>query len=228
MKFNIPSQSFSEVSQKAPLRWALCYREDATTFTGQHGWWKCKDFLNDTVVYLATGKEFSIYGYKNVAKINEEGGWVALKNVPEFFEHNLAILNEWLLDRGFTPIDYLHISGGAVEHAIMIPREYWGNTFFISVITSLIRACVYEKGDDLEKFVFNEPTLMEYWHQVKALLKPEHTEYFNKLLFVNYQYDSSNHPASYDTHVYHNAGLQSWINSRYQQLLKEVEECSIA
>jgi hypothetical protein len=209
MKIIIPSANYSEIDQKAPLRWALTYR-DGDTFTGQHGWWKCKDFLNDVVVYLQTGKEFEIYGFKNKAKLNDDGGYMALKNVPAFFEHNLALLNEFLIERGFPPLDYLREGD---SHILLIPTEYWTNTFFISVITSLIRACVYQQCETFEHCMVNEPTLKGFSSKMLEQFKLENVEKFNNLLFLSHQYNNSNHPPSYSTHVYHNAGLQSWLTS---------------
>ncbi len=209
MKITIPTQGFSEIDQKAPLRWALTYR-DGDVFAGQHGWWKCKDFLNDVVIYLQTGMEFGIYGFNNKAKLNEDGGYVALKNVPEFFEHNLALLNEWLIERGFTPIDYMHEGD---SHVILIPTEYWQNTFYISAITSLIRSCVYAKHDTFDECMAEEPTLQGFGTKLMMQLLPENTEKFNNLLFLSYQYNRDNQPPAHSTHIYHNAGLQSWINS---------------
>jgi hypothetical protein len=209
MKITIPSGSYSEVSQIAPLRWALTYRE-GDTFAGQHAWWKCKDFLNDVVIYLQTGKEFSIYGFQNKAKLNDDGGYVALKNVPDFFEHNLALLNEGLIERGFTPIDYLHEGD---SHVVLIPTEYWTNTFFISAITSLIRSCVYAKCDTFKECMDKEPTLTGFSEKLLEQFKLENAGKFNSLLFLSHQYNNSNHPASYNTHIYHDAGLQSWLTS---------------
>ena len=210
MKFNIPHQTFAEVPQKAPLRWALGYIND-DTFEGQHGWWKCKDFLNDTVIYLRTGKEFSVHSYQNKAKINEDGGYVALKNVPDFFEHNLALLNEHLINKGFDPIELLHESGDGVECVILIPTMYWDNTFLISVITIIYRDCVYKKCDSWEDCVKNESTLNVYYDKVENVLKLENLELLHHTMYLNYQYNGTQ-PIN-DSYTVHNAGLQSWLNS---------------
>ena len=210
MKFTIPHQSFSEVGQKAPLRWALCYK-DGDSFEGQHGWWKCKDFLNDTVVYLRTGQEFEIYGYENKAKINDEGGYLALKNVPAFFEDNLIMLNEQLLSVGLEPIECFN-GEGEVEKVVLVPSFYWSNTFFISFITSLIRSCVYAKTTAFIDCINKEETLTGYFNKAWDKLKPEHFDRMNELMFLNYQYNAKD-LGKCDTYLIHNAGLQSWCNS---------------
>ena len=210
MKFIIPKQSFLEVGQKALLRWALCYK-NGDVFEGQHGWWKCKDFLNDVVVYLRTGKEFGIYGFNNKAQINEEGGYLALKNVPAFFEDNLLLLNEQLLSMGLEPIECF-AGAGEVEKVVLVPSFYWTNTFFISMITSLIRSCVYKKASTFAECVAEEPTLQGYDTKMWGLLQPENFDKMNELMFLNYQYDGTKLD-SCDTYLIHNAGLQSWTNS---------------
>lgn len=210
MKITIPSTSYLEVYQKAPLRWALCYF-DGTDYVGQHGWWKCKDFLNDLVIYLHRGKQFDMYGFNNKAKINEEGGYFALKNVPSFFENNLALLNEHLINKGFDPIELHPHKDGPTECVILIPSMYFGNTFLISVITSYIRACVYEACNTFEECVKNEPTLMGYFDKVEEVLTLENIPMMNEVLFLNYQHNGTK-PIN-DTYAVHNAGLQSWLNS---------------
>jgi len=208
---SIPSQSFAEVGQKAPLRWAVCYA-DGKTLIGQHGWWKCKDFLNDSVVYLDTGKEFGVYGYNNKLKINDEGGYVALKHVPKFFASNVAVLNAWLKKRGFAELS-LHEHDGnlGVEAVILIPTIYWKNTFLISIITSLIRACVFQEEKTVEAMMAHEDTFNNYTDKVLPLFVPENVDKMNQLLFLNYQY--SGRKMLDNTYNIHNAGMQSWSNS---------------
>jgi len=208
---SIPSQSFSEVPQKAPLRWAVCHL-DKGTLTGQHGWWKCKDFLNDSVVYLETGKEFGVYRYNNKLKINDEGGYVALKNVPAFFDDNIAVLNKWLKKRGFAELSlHEHDKGCNVERVILIPRIYWKNTFLISIITSLIRACVFKPEKTVEDMMKNEATFSGYTNKVLPLFVPENVDKMNHLLYLNYQYYGKDNFSN--TTAIHNAGMQTWANS---------------
>lgn len=208
---SIPSGSYSEVPQVAPLRWAVCHL-DGKTLTGQHTWWKCKDFLNDSVVYLQTGKEFGIYGYQNKLKINDEGGYVALKNVPAFFDDNIAVLNKWLAKRGFAELSlHEHDKGCGVERVILIPTPYWKNTFLISIITSLIRACVFEPETTVEAMMKRESTFNGYETKVLPLFVPENVDKMNHLLYLNYQYFGKDNLK--DTYSIHNAGMQTWANS---------------
>lgn len=209
---SIPSASYAEVSQKAPLRWCVLDVKEDGTAVGQHGWWKCKDFLNDSVIFMATGKEFDMYGYVNPLQLNDGVGYVALKAVPEFFEENLGYLNEWLVERDMPPITvHEHDGGKGVEKVIGIDEYYWCSTFTISVITSLIRSCVYKKMmNDVTELFAQEPTLTGYMDKVDNVFVQNNTPMFKKLLYKNYQYDRNNMGSTY---TIHNAGLQSWINS---------------
>lgn len=210
---NIPSQSFCEVPQKSPLLWSVLFVDDAGNAEGQHGWWKCKDFLNDSVVYLRTGKEFPMYGYKNKLKLNEDGAYVALKNIPKFFEENLGYLNTWLVERNLEPITWHEHDGNfGVQAVIGIPTDYWQSTFTISAITSLIRCCVYKQlVNNIDELFNEEPTLNGYIDSVKKIFIPDNMPMFKQLIYKNYQYDGSN--VNTPNHTIHNAGLQSWINS---------------
>jgi hypothetical protein len=209
---SIPSSSYAEVGQKAPLRWCVLDVADDGTAVGQHGWWKCKDFLNDSVIYLHTGKEFNMYGFQNKLKLNCGEAFVALKNVPEFFEENLGYLNEWLAERDMPLIVVdLHDGGCGVEKVITIDEYYFSSTYTISVITSLIRSCVYKKMvNDISECFAQEPTLVGYMDKVDKCFTRANDALFKKLLYKNYQY-SQETPG--DTYTIHNAGLQSWTNS---------------
>lgn len=210
---HIPSASYAEMGQKAPLCWSVLKVEEDGSAIGQHGWWICKDFLNDSVVYLRTGKEFLMYGYQNKLVLNDIGAYVALKNVPDFFEENLGYLNSWLCERGMEPITWHeHDKGCDVQAVIGVPTSYWESTFTISAITSLIRSCVYKKlVNDISEMFAEEPTLSGYFDKVDKVLRPENMPLFKQLIYKNYQYDGSN----LDTpeHIIHTAGLQRWINS---------------
>lgn len=210
---HIPNISYAEVSQKSPMRWCVLKVEADGSAVGQHSWWKCKDFLNDSVMYLRTGKEFPMYGYSNKLVLNDFGAYVALKSIPDFFEDNLGHLNNWLVERGLPEILWFdHDEGCGVEAVIGIPKEYWDSTFAISAITSLIRSCVYKKMvNNVSELFAQEPTLNGFMENVDKIFKPVNFPMFNELIYKNYQYDGKGD--NKNTYTIHNAGLQSWINS---------------
>jgi hypothetical protein len=213
---SIPSASYAEVSQKSDMRWAVVHVNEEGVATGQHGWWKCKDFLNDSVIFLATGREFPMYGYQNKLTLNEEGAFVALKNIPDFFKDNLAHLNHFLAGRDMPPISWVeHDKGCKVEAVIIIPTFYWESTFTISAITSMIRSCVYKKISSMEEGFAEEPTLKGYIEKLLPVFVVSNRPIWKGLLFKNYQYDGSTKEKVFaaGTTTIHNCGLQSWLNS---------------
>jgi len=210
----MPPDSYAEVSQKAPLRWAMIVEQEDGTWAGEHNWWKCKDFLNDVVFYLRTGKEFPMYGFKNKVTKQDSHYTFALKHIPNYFEDNLGYLNNFLVNLGHPDIGFAaDIQGHDAECAIFIPAYYFTNTFYISLITSLIRSCVYQpivNGDDMTMFR-TEPTLVDYLDQALEQFLPEMKEKKDALIYRNYQYNGNNVGGTY---TIHNAGLQSWIDSK--------------
>jgi len=212
----IPNTHYSEVSQVSPMRWACLFLDHTEEkFLAESAWWKCKDFLNDVVVYHRLKREFPMYGFQNKVRLNLSGGYLALKSVGEAFEANLAVLNTWLVKRGFDDIglmkkDEVEFSSGAT-HIILIPPAYWQNTFMISIITSLIRSCAFKPKKSVEELVKQEDTFNGYWEKVSALFVPQNVEKMNTLVFLNYQYSGLTVPDS--NYTIHNAGMQSWSNS---------------
>jgi hypothetical protein len=154
--FNIQIKNntkYLEVGQINPLRWKTLYRLDGDTFEDQSGWVKCKDFYNDTVAFFKAGSVFSIYGYKNNIKKNDEGVYFLLKFITDkkAFFHNLNTVNTRLFQD-------LKCSVGAWdqdsdEMVICIPNELWETTYRISMITYVLRLCnygiTYDKWEDL-------------------------------------------------------------------------------
>jgi hypothetical protein len=211
--FSVSSEPYCEVSQVNPLRWRVCLKE-GDNLVPQSDWWKCKDFLNDVIIHLRTGKVFGIYGFKNNHKINEEGGYMALKEVHQAFEDNLVLLNGYLKKKEFPTIEVVPHDGkeDGTEKVVLIPSLYWQNTFYISFITAAIRACCFNKHTDVIKMMNDEEKFQGGWFaKVDKYLDRKYTDKMNELMYLNYQYSSK---TGFDhTHCIHNAGIQSWISS---------------
>jgi hypothetical protein len=207
--------TYSEVSQENPLRWRLCLLKDGTLIP-QSSWWKCKDFLNDVVIYLRTGKVFSVYSFHNEQKINDEGGYMALKAVHASFDKNLPILNKYLTSKGFPALSLVdHDKGEGTEKVVLIPTIYWQNTFYISYITALIRSCCFTECKTIEELAEQEEkTEGDWFKKIDSLFNTKLTLKMNELVYLNYQYSSK---TGYDkTYAIHNAGMQTWFES-YKQ-----------
>lgn len=136
--------TYSEVGQINPLRWKTLFKEQDGTFCDQSGWVKCKDFYNDTVAYFKENSVFSIYGYQNQIKHNDEGVYFLLKFIkdkPSFFK-NMDVVNERLeKDLGCRVNVLDHDENDEV--VICIPMPLWESTYRISMVTFVIRLCNY-------------------------------------------------------------------------------------
>jgi hypothetical protein len=205
---------YSEVPQVNPMRWRLCLKKDDTVIP-QSNWWKCKDFLNDVVVYLRTGKVFSVYSFNNEQKINEEGGYMALKFVAKCFDENLPVLNKYLESKGFPTLTNCTFDGtvDGTEKLLLIPPIYWQNTFYISYITALIRSCCFKKHTDMKHMVEEEQYLKDgKFATFDKYLDTKLIEKMNELVYINYQ--CSGPGTGYDnTYNIHNAGICTWHES---------------
>jgi hypothetical protein len=204
--------SYAEVSQTSPMRWRVYFADKDNVLHPQSNWWKCKDFLNDTVFFLATGKGFSIYGYNGAYEVNDPFVYVGVKDIPTDvpFLENLKVLNSFLNSQRMPEIEVELVEG--VQYMLVIHRVYFENTFYISAITSLIRGCVYGTVKTIDDIFAAESTISSptYKKSVTNWLSPKTREKFKKIVYLNYQYHGDTYNSVYNVH---DAGLQSWTNS---------------
>jgi hypothetical protein len=207
---------YSEIPQRSPMRWRLLQKVDSTTLVDQTLALKCKDFFNDVVIYKRTGEQFSIYGFNNKVEFTDGGMYTAITNIdaPSFFP-NLTTINVYLESKGLPPIAVLESATKDV-HILHIPETYWDNTFFISMVSSLIRSCSYGKKGEVTQLCQEEPTLVSYMHKVDPFFNSGFLPKANTILFSNYQYSGKDvkklvHAGTFS--YMHNAGLQSWYHS---------------
>jgi hypothetical protein len=210
---SIPQGSYAEVPQQSPMRWVNLTLTDDGYLKGLSRWWKCKDFMNDVVIKTMLGKSFPMYGFDNSVFSAQHCNYVGVKNVGDFFvEWVTGFVNPWLLSKGLPEVSINPAEGCDVEWVLGIPIDYFQNTFFISSLTSIIRAGTYGKVDHFRTALEKEPTLRdEYLDSVLEWFCLDRAEFCDSLVFVNFQYNKNMLPSS--DYVFHNAGLQSWIDS---------------
>jgi len=217
---------YAEVHQVNPLRWKTLYKQDDGTFVDQSGWVKCKDFYNDTVAFFKAGTEFSVYGYRNKIKKNNEGVYFLLKFIkdkPSFLDNLYKVVNAQLFSDLKCQIGIW--DQGEDEVVVMIPNELWESTYRISMITYVIRLCNYGINyscwDDL--WSTNSPS-----HQLDhAFTKTAITnakkygfkvpEQFNKYWFFAGKAYNSEQTPTITGHVIHNNGVSNWSEFMEQE-----------
>lgn len=140
------NSSYCEVPQVNPLRWKTLHKVGDNEFVDQSGWWKCKDFLNDTVAFFKQGSKFSIYSYKNDIKANDEGVYFLLNFIAnkDRFQKNLEVVNKRLNADLGCKVDVVPVDDKK-QLIILIPPVCWESTYRISMITLLIRLCNYDQ-----------------------------------------------------------------------------------
>lgn len=218
-KINIKDKTtYAEVGQTNPLRWKTLFRETKDAFTDQSGWIKCKDFYNDTVAYFKEKSVFSIYGYKNAIKKNDEGVYFLLKFIkdkPSFF-HNIGVMNERLkADLGCVVGAWDHNED---EVVILIPTELWETTYRISMVTFVIRLCNYGNTYNVWE---------DFWNTHAPSYKTEHAftqdaknnalklgfrvpkEFDKYWYYAGPSYNSQKNPKQTGS-IIHNNGVSNW------------------
>ena len=135
--------TYGEIDQRNPLRWRIMYKSK-DTLTDQSGLIKCKDFFNDVVAYKQAKRPFSVYGFSNKVKFNRNGLylWLTFIANTDKFIKNLEPLNKRLDDDLGVQLQITKQDDGSV--VLLIPTVLWRSTWYISLVTMLIRCCNYD------------------------------------------------------------------------------------
>ena len=143
---------YAEIDQPNPLRWRIMHRSK-DVLTSQSCLIKCKDFFNDVVAWKKAKKAFVIYGFRNNIKFNREGLYLHLTEVGEMdvFVNNLYKVNQRVFDDLKVYLEYFIMDDQSI--VILIPNKVWSNTYYISLVSMMIRLCNYNvKYDTWESF----------------------------------------------------------------------------
>lgn len=218
-KFKLTNdKTYNEVGQVNPIRWKTLYREDDITFTDQSGWIKCKDFFNDTVAFFKVGSKFSIYGYQNDIKKNEEGVYFLLKEIQDMdsFLSGINVLNVRLFSDLKCELAYWPQEKG--QCLLLLPTPVWDSTYVLSLVTMLVRCCnygyKYEKWDDFyhSQAPMNTveraftPTAKQCSQQWGFLVPKEYRKYW---WYFNKEHNSEKRPDVTGSAI-HNNGVCQW------------------
>ena len=146
---------YAEIDQPNPLRWRIMYRSK-DVLTSQSCLIKCKDFFNDVVAWKKAKKSFTIYGFKNNIKFNREGLYVHLTDIEDVntFLHNLYVMDERLERNLKIGMSWYVQEDNSI--VVLIPHKVFSNTYYISLLSMLIRLCNYNtKYEDWDS-IFDE------------------------------------------------------------------------
>lgn len=134
---------YAEIDQANPLRWRIMHRKE-DVLTSQSCLIKCKDFFNDVVAWKKAKKAFVIYGFKNKIKFNRDGLYIHLTEISDIdvFLENLLVVNDRLTQDLKTEMCWYIQEDNSV--VVLIPHKIMSNTYYISLLSMLIRLCNYK------------------------------------------------------------------------------------
>ena len=211
---------YAEIPQTNPLLWQILYKK-ADVLSSQSHRLKCKDFFNDVVAWKVAKRKFSIYGFQNSVKFNRNGLWLHLTNIANLdrFKANLAVVQVQLLkDLGCT-CQYQDMEKGL---ALLIPTKVWKSTYYISLLSMVIRCCNYDKTYATWEDIFAEDSPMA---MVDGAFTKKAREYTCKNGFilpkeVSHMWYNAGHGWNSDTKakeatgsIVHNNGVCNWISA---------------
>lgn len=211
---------YAEMPQPNPLTWRIMFRSK-DTLTSQSNPIKCKDFFNDVVAYKNGKNEFSIYSFKNKVKFNKDGLYVLLSDIAnvDAFMYNLAVVAVKLdSDLGVDIGTYPQPNG---EVVIVIPNKVFKTTYYVSLLTMMIRCCNYPVKYESWEDIFNENAPMNtvdkaFDTDAKAYTKTK--GFYLKPKFRKLWYNSTsgyNSASEYKicASIVHNNGVCNWVRS---------------
>jgi len=214
--------TYAEMGQPNPLRWRIMHKRGDTLFS-QSGLIKCKDFFNDVVAWRVAKRAFMMYRFNNQVKFNREGLYLHLTDVHsnKQFANNLLVVNERLFkDLGVSvTMSSLFDKGDSV--IITIPHKVWTSTYYISILSLLIRACNYQCSYEGWDDVFKDTSPLK---TVDGAINDKARAYvakngfklpvkFRKLWYKSMVgYNSSAAPQASPS-IVHNNGVNDWVNN---------------
>jgi hypothetical protein len=231
------SSHYAEEGQVNPLQWKTLLKTGENEFKDQSGWWICKDFLNDCVAFFREGYVFSIYGWKNNLKVNDEGVYHLLRNIAdkEVFLKNLEVINKRLSEDLGCSVDVIPMQEKG-QLIVLIPPACWETTYRISLITLLIRLSNYDTkfsswGDfwkpnsvlKTDKNILGMPEAAKFIAEHGFTVPDEFKEYW---YYCGEQSNSKITPKPTSVGIIHNCGIVSWVQwmNKYKNK-KNTEKC---
>ena len=211
--------TYCEIGQTNPIRWQNLKPVSEGVYEAVSHKWKCKDFLNEVVVSWHTGRDFSIYGFqvnhKDFFSPDQDNLPILLHHLKDGWEENMMVVNDYLLDQGFPPVEWESYDGNKV--VITLPTIYLMNTLFMSQVTLFIRLAntdeVYESINDMCNDKINRQDRTNLDNCFKKPLKDFPVKLYDYLWY----YNDTQHlkreeadKADIRTSLMHNCGVVNW------------------
>jgi hypothetical protein len=213
------NKEYAELDQPNPLRWRIMHRK-GDELVSQSSLIKCKDFFNDVVAWKKAKKHLEIYNFKNKIRFNKEGLYFHLTEISDVdkFVYNLYVLNARLRQDLKTEIMCAPRENSVI---LLIPHILWRNTYYISLVSMMLRLCNYNvKYETWDSFFDDKAPLNTiegaFTEQAKKFTQKNGFKLLTK--YRKLWYNSSNGWNSASNKplmasVIHNNGVCDWVRS---------------
>ena len=142
-----PKARYAEVGQTRPCTFSFAFLREDVVYP-QHKQIKCRDFLNDTLVWDDENFKGSIWGYTFSGPYDKENTTLYMEN-SGFLPGNLHLLNDFERDLGvsLTKLEICDTNGHLV-----IGSHFWQlTTLHLSWYTQVLRHLTYPNLHSLEE-----------------------------------------------------------------------------
>ena len=210
---------YAEIDQPNPLRWRIMHRSK-DVLTSQSCLIKCKDFFNDVVAWRKAKKAFVIYSFKNNIKFNRNGLYVLLTEISDekIFLSNIEIVEQRLWQDLRETLVMDRVDDGFV---VLIPQKVFNSTYYISLLSMLIRLCNYNTEYTTWDSIFDENAPLNTVEEAFNKTAKAFTQKNGFKLLTKYRklwYNSTNGWNSASGKdligsIIHNNGVCDWVKS---------------
>jgi len=182
---------------------------------------KCKDYLNDFVIYNRLGTVFRVYGMDSSMLKYQDGGMYLLvtgiKKKDVFVGNIGRVVNEELGRSFGGNISVIDVDGSTESCILFIPPEMCSNTYRISLISGVLRNCnVAVEFADWQTFLAKSRLRVDCYYDTNTMkMLSERLYNFPQqadFVWVNSVYDNvkCSQPSSVGEYMVHDAGVNGW------------------
>lgn len=212
-------ENYAEMPQPNPLTWRIMHKR-GDVLVSQSNPIKCKDFFNDVVAWKNGKHAFSIYNFDNRVKFNKDGLHVLLTDIADMgkFMYNFAVVAVKLDEDLGIDIQTYDVPEGVV---VVIPNKILKSTYYVSLLTMMIRCCNYGVDYECWEDFFKEDMPM---NTVEKAFDDDAKEFtkvkgfkllpkYRKLWYNSTMGWNSDSGKEIVASIIHNNGVVNWVKS---------------
>jgi hypothetical protein len=210
-----PDARYAEVGQARPCTYSFAFVKGGVVFP-QHLQVKCRDFLNDTLVWDEEKSTGRIWGYTFAGPYDKENTTLYMESA-EFLPQHLPLLNEYEKKLGIS----LTTAQKCDKGLLIVGDKWWqSTTIHLSWYTQVLRHLTYPKLNALEdKSQESMMTHPAYWGLPFKL----------KGLKLTIKRNAPSFSSMHDNNGFYTQITRGkLINTTYSRQLEEQKECAVS